>query len=143
MSINGLAGDGMILTVAILSTTLLNFSNVWMKEEIQSTRPIGLSVPLTTDGAVWTGPATVFIPKRAFFVTSSSRAVSTIVMAGVLSWSVGVSWFIRECSGEKTLDTSERTLGCDVPVLALAALVLISDGGSSGDVTTMEGNEAC
>ena len=42
-------------------------------------------------------------------------------------------------SGLETLDAIERTLGCGVS--SLSALVLISDGGSSGDVTTMEGNE--
>ena len=40
MSINGFAGK--MLTVEILSTTVLNFSNVLRNEEIQLTRPIGL-----------------------------------------------------------------------------------------------------
>ena len=39
----------------------------------------------------------------------------------------------------KTLDTTGRTLGCGV--LAVGVLVLMSDGGPSGDVTTIEGNE--
>ena len=38
--------------------------------------------------------------------------------------------------GRRTLDTTERTL-----VSALGVLVLMSDGDSSRDVTTMEGNE--
>jgi hypothetical protein len=39
----------------------------------------------------------------------------------------------------KALNTSERTLGCSVS--AVDALVLVSDRGPSGDVTTIEGNE--
>ena len=39
----------------------------------------------------------------------------------------------------KTLDPTDRTLGCGVS--ALGALVLVSDGGSFGDVATMEGGE--
>jgi len=96
MIIDGLAGHRVIFTVAILSTTLLNFSNVFRNEENQSTRTIGLSVPVPADATLWMGSATVPISELAFFAASSSRAGSTAVTSGVSK----VSWFIREYSGK-------------------------------------------
>jgi len=87
MSIEGLAGYNMMLTVAILSATALNFSNVWRKEEIQLTR---LSVPLTADAVLWTGATTMLISEPTFFAASSSRAASAVVISGVSSRSDGV-----------------------------------------------------
>ena len=70
-----------MLTVAILSTTALNFSNVVRNEEIQSTTPIGLSVPPTTDAMLWTGAATKLVSEMAFF--ADSRAAFTVATSGV------------------------------------------------------------
>ena len=89
----------MIPTVAILSTMPLNFSNVLRNDEIQSTRAIGLSVPLREDATLWMDAATVLISELAFFAASSSRDASTVVTSGVSNWLVGVSWFIREYLG--------------------------------------------
>jgi len=104
MSIDGFIGHKGLLTVAILSTTSLNFSNVLRNEEIQSlpTTAIGLSVPLTADAMLWTGPTTKFISEMAFF--ADSRATFTVVTSVV-------SCYTR-CSGYG-LDgnITERTLG--------------------------------
>ena len=93
---DGLAGHKVRLTVAIFSTAAWNFSNVLRNEEIQSTRVIGLSVPLSADAALWTGAATVLMSEMAF--VAASRATSTVVTSEASSWSDGVSWFIHEHS---------------------------------------------
>ena len=95
MNIYGLAGHRVILTVAILFMTPLNVSNVSRNEAIQSTRPIRLSVLLTTDAALWMGPVIVLILKMPLFVASSSRAAWAVITPGVPSWSDGVSWVIQ------------------------------------------------
>jgi len=95
MIVDWIAGHRVILTVAILSTTPLNFSNVLRNEENQSTRAIGLS---TADAALRMGPATKLIAKLGSSVASSSRVASTAVTPVLSGWSVGVSWFIREYS---------------------------------------------
>ena len=83
----GLAGHRAILTVTILSTTALNLSNVLRNEEIQSTRAIGLSAPLTADAVLWAGAAAMLILEMACL--AASRAPSA---TGVPSWS---SWIIH------------------------------------------------
>ena len=80
----------MILTVAILSATALNFFNVLRNEEIQSARLIG-SVLLTADAALWTGTPIMLISAMAFF--AASRAASAVVTSGVSSWSDEVSCY--------------------------------------------------
>ena len=90
-----LAGHKVMLTVAILSATALNFSNAVRNEEIQSTRTIGLS---SANATLWIGAAIVLISELAFF--AASRAASTVKMSWVLSLWVGpVSWFIDKYSG--------------------------------------------
>jgi len=87
-----------MFTVAILSTAAWNFSNALSNEEIQLTRAIGLSVPLSGDATLWIGAATVLISELVFF--AASRAASTVVTSGVPRWSVGDSWFILQVSLE-------------------------------------------
>jgi len=99
MIIDGLTEHRVTLTVAILYRTRLKFSNVLRNEEIQLTKGIGLSVPLSADAMLWMGLATVLISELAFSAASNFRAASTVVTSGVSSWSVGVSCFIREYSG--------------------------------------------
>ena len=90
-----LAGHKVMLTVAILSATALNFSNAVRNEEIQSTRTIGLS---SANATLWIGAAIVLISELAFF--AASRAASTVKTSWVLSLWVGpVSWFIDKYSG--------------------------------------------
>ena len=80
-----------MLTVAILSATALNFSNVLRNEEIQSTRAIGLSAPQTADAALRTGPVTRLISEKVFF--APSRAASAVATSGVSSRLGGVSCY--------------------------------------------------
>jgi len=77
MNIDGIAEHKVMLTVAILPTTSLNFCNVLRHEEIQSTTPIGLSVPLTADATLWTGVATKLISEMAFFADSLAAITVT------------------------------------------------------------------
>jgi len=87
----GLAGHRVILTVAILPATALNFSNVLRNEEIQLKRLIGLLVTPAADALLWAGAATMLISEPPFFAASSSRTASTVtVTSGVSSWSDGV-----------------------------------------------------
>ena len=88
MSTAGLAGHNEILTVATLSATALNFSNVLRNEEIQSMTLIG-SAPLRADTVLETGAAMMLISAMAFFAVS--RAASVLVTSGVSSPSDGVS----------------------------------------------------
>ena len=75
--------------MAILSTTELNEESVLRKEEIKSTRGIGLSALLIADTALWTGAAMTLIPEAALL--GSSRAAFTVARSGVLIWSDEVS----------------------------------------------------
>ena len=84
----GLAGTAE-RTVAILSTTELNERSVLRKEEIKSTRAIGLSASLIADAALRTGAAMTFISEAALL--ASLRAASTVARSGALIWSDGVS----------------------------------------------------
>jgi len=85
MSIDGLASIMWMLTLAILSTTALNFSNVLRNEETQSTTLIGLSVPRTADAMLWTGAATKLTSEMAFF--ADSRTAFTVVTSGAPCYS--------------------------------------------------------
>ena len=89
MSISRLAAHNIMLTVAILSTTALNFSNALRSEDIQSTTPIRLSVPLAVDTMLWTDVVAKLVSEMAFF--ADSRAAFTAVMSGVSSWLDGIS----------------------------------------------------
>ena len=80
---DGLAEHSMTLTVAILSTTALNVSNVLRNEEI-------LSASLTVGAAFWTGKATALISEMAVF--GASWAASAVGMPEVSGWSNEVSW---------------------------------------------------
>jgi len=62
-------------TVAILSTTELNEDSVLRKEEIKSTRGIGLSAFVIADAALWTGVAMTFISETSLL--AAWRAAST------------------------------------------------------------------
>ena len=74
-------------TVAILSTTELNETSVLRKEEIESTRGIGLSALLVADAALWTGAVMTLMSDAA--PLASSRAASTVARSGALIWSDG------------------------------------------------------
>ena len=105
---DGLVGHGVMLTVAIWATTLLNFFNDLTNDEIQSIRAIGLSVLLTADAMLWTGAATMLIAEMASFVASISRATSAVVTSEASGWSVVISWFIHEDVFGRKLWTQPR-----------------------------------
>ena len=69
-------------TVAILSTTKVNKDSVLRKEEIKSTRGIGLSALLIADAALWTGVAMILISETSLL--AASRAASTIERSSAL-----------------------------------------------------------
>ena len=70
-------------TVAILSTTELNEDSVLRKEEMKSTRGIGLSALLIADATLWTGAAMTLISET--FLFAASRAVSTVARSSASS----------------------------------------------------------
>ena len=65
-----------------MSTTELNEESVLRKEEIKSTRGIGLSALLIADAALWIGAAMTLISEAALL--ASSRAASTAARSGAL-----------------------------------------------------------
>ena len=105
---DGLAGRSGTLTMAIWSTTPLNFHNVLGNDDTQSVRAFGLSVLLTADAVLSTDAATRLIPETAFPAPSIFSAGSAVLMSEVSSWLAVVSRFIHEHLCGRKLRTQPR-----------------------------------